>query len=215
MKRITILTGHYGSGKSEIAVNMALDDQLDTLVDLDIVNPYFRSRSVHELLGKHGVDLVESTIERSLGSDLPFISAKGSRPFYDKHTTAVYDLAGTVAGAKILMQYGDIIAPGEIEFLAVINIFRMETATAKQIIRLIGDLEGAANLKITGLINNTNLMHETTEAHIIEGEAVIKTVSKHLGLPITHTFIEETVNTDRVFEGENRKLVRYLAKKWL
>ncbi|TVP96137.1 MAG: hypothetical protein EA374_02130, partial [Acholeplasmatales bacterium] len=111
MKRLTILTGHYGSGKSEIAVNLAIEAKLDMLVDLDIINPYFRSRSVRKLLESHGVELVESTLENAAGSDLPFINAKGSRPFIDKHTRAIYDLGGTQHGAKLLKQYGPHIHP--------------------------------------------------------------------------------------------------------
>ncbi len=215
MKRIQILTGHYGSGKSEIAINLALEQNVNMLVDLDIVNPYFRSRSMHELLEKNGVSLVESTIEKSLGSDLPFISPKGSRPFYDPNITAIYDLAGTHAGAKLLMQYHKYIDPKDIDFLVVINIFRMETATKKQIIDVIKTLETFAQVKVTGLINNSNLMQETTSAHIEAGEAVVKSVSEALNLPIRYTFIEESIETNRTFEGQNKRLTRYLAKKWL
>ncbi len=215
MKRIQVLTGHYGSGKSEIAINLAIENKIDMLVDLDVVNPYFRSRSMHELLEAHQVSLVESTIEKALGSDLPFISAKGSRPFSDKSLTAIYDLAGTHAGAKLLMQYREQIDIQDVDFLVVINIFRMETATKEQIFDLIKTLEASSQLKVTGLINNTNLMKETTEEHIKQGEAVIKSLAEQLNLPIRYTFIEEHVETNHIFEGENRRLVRYLAKKWL
>ncbi len=215
MKRLVILTGHYGSGKSEIAVNMAIDEKMDMLVDLDIVNPYFRSRSVRSLLESHNVTLVESTLENASGSDLPFISSKGSRPFYDESLRAVFDLAGTKSGAKILKQYDQFINPEAIEFLMVVNIFRMETADANKIIHLIAELEGSAQLKVTGLINNTNLMKETTEATIIEGERVLKEVSSKLNIPIVYTFIEASIKTQYPFAGEVRRLTRHLAKKWL
>ena len=104
MKRITILTGHYGSGKSEIAVNLAIKKQLNYLVDLDIINPYFRSRSMRDLLQSNGVTLIESTVENASGSDLPFISSKGSRPFVNRDIKAIYDLGGTKHGAKVMMQ---------------------------------------------------------------------------------------------------------------
>ncbi len=215
MNRLWILTGHYGSGKSEVAVNLAIDEQLDYLVDLDVVNPYFRSRSVHALLEANGVSLVESTIEKATGSDLPFISAKGSRPFHDKASRAVYDLAGTQAGAKLMRQYTDIIDEREIEFWLVVNIYRMETANEAQILNLINTLEGASGLKVTGLINNSNLMHETTEEHIKKGDTVLNAVSKKTGLPIVFTFIEEEVKTNLKFAGENRRLIRHLGKHWL
>jgi len=216
MKRITILSGHYGSGKSEIAVNLALDYKLNYLVDLDIVNPYFRSRSVRELLTAHGVTLIESTLENVSGSDLPFINAKGSRPFVNRDLTAVYDLGGTKLGAKVLIQFKDFISTvDDIDFLVVVNIFRPETQTAEQIIKTIEDLEGGAQMRVTGLINNTNLMNETEESMILEGEKVLKEVSEHLNIPIKYTFIEEKIHSKLSFAGEERTLVRHLAKKWL
>ncbi|MFP4286377.1 MAG: ATP-binding protein [Candidatus Izemoplasmataceae bacterium] len=216
MKRITILTGHYGSGKSEIAVNLAIHNSLDVLVDLDIINPYFRSRSVRKLLEKHHVEVIESTIENAAGSDLPFISAKGSRPFVNKHLKAVYDLGGTKHGAKVMMQFRDFIKDtDEIDFLVVLNIFRPETDSVEKIIDIIKTLEASSQLKVTGLVNNSNLMEYTDEAMIKKGERLIKKVSSALNLPIVYTFIEENVKTNAIFLGENKTLIRYLAKAWL
>ena len=102
-----------------------------------------------------------------------------------------------------------------IDLLYVVNIFRPETANKKSIIDAIGKLEGESQLKVTGLINNTNLMHLTTVEEVLEGEQVIKSVSKELGLPIKYTVIEETRNFDQKFEGELLILERLVAKKWL
>jgi len=216
MKRLTILSGHYGAGKSEIAVNLAVDFRIDALVDLDIINPYFRSRSVHALLKKHGVKLVESTVEESSGSDLPYISGEGSRPFYDKSKRAIYDLAGTRAGAKLMMQYRDLIDVDEdLDFFVVVNVFRPETDEAQKIVRLIEDLEGAAQLKVTGLINNSNLIKETEEHHIAKGEEILREVTKQTNIPIVYTFHEASLKLSRQFSGEVRPLRRYLAKTWL
>ncbi len=216
MKRITILAGHYGSGKSEIAVNLAIEESINTLVDIDIVNPYFRSRALRKLLNDHGVQVIESTIENSTGSDLPFISAKGSHPFINKDLRAIYDLGGTELGAKVLMQYRDFIQDREaIDLLVVINVFRPETATVEQIIESIKKLEDTGQIKVTGLINNTNLMDETTEVMILQGEAIIAQVAEQLSLPIRYTFIEETVKTKTHFMGENKSLIRHVAKHWL
>ncbi|MFH5881148.1 ATP-binding protein [Liberiplasma polymorphum] len=216
MKRITILTGHYGSGKSEIAVNLAIQNRLNYLVDLDIINPYFRSRSVRGLLEKNDVTLIESTIENASGSDLPFISAKGSRPFVNKHLSAVFDLGGTQHGAKVMMQFRDFIKnQDEIDYLVVINVFRPETMNETQIIEMIETLEATSQLKVTGFINNSNLMDDTDEAMIKKGERVLKKVSKALNLPIVYTFVEEHVKSEAKFAGENRTLIRYLAQHWL
>ncbi len=216
MKRITILTGHYGSGKSEIAINLAIQDELNALIDLDIINPYFRSRSARKLLEANGIELIESTIENSAGSDLPFISAKGSRPFVNSDLRAVYDLGGTKHGAKVMMQFRDFIKNrDEIDFLVVVNIYRPETDQAKKIIQMVEELEATSQIRVTGFINNSNLMEYTDESMIEEGERILKEAAGTLNLPIVYTFIEEHVKTTKRYAGDNRVLIRYLAKQWL
>lgn len=217
MKRITILAGHYGSGKSEISVNLALNNKIDYIVDLDIINPYFRSRALNELFEEKGIHLVESTIKGMLNSDMPYVSGEGVVPFVNKELTAIYDLGGTENGAKVLIQFTDRITDIEnIDFLACLNIFRPETATADLILHTITLLEAQTQLKITGLINNTNLMHLTTEADIIEGERIISEVSSKLNVPILYTVVEETKKDfNYKFEGERLVLSRYVARRWL
>ncbi len=216
MKRITILTGHYGSGKSEIAVNMAIQEKLDWLIDLDIINPYFRSRSVRALLEGNGIELIESTIENAAGSDLPFISPKGSRPFVKRDIHAVYDLGGTQHGAKVMMQFRDFIKhPEDIDFLVVVNIFRQETDSAEKIIKMVHELEATSQLRVTGFINNSNLMEYTDESMIEAGQRIIFEASEALKRPIVYTYIEEHVKTTKVFAGDNKVLIRHLAKQWL
>jgi len=218
MKRITILSGYYGSGKSEISVNLALQKQIDYIVDLDIINPYFRSRALHELFKEKGIKLVESTIENMPNSDMPYISKKGVYPFIDKSVTAIYDLGGTENGAKVLIQYQDQIKDfDEIDFVCVINVFRPETSNKKDIIDSITMLEAQTQLKITGLINNSNLINETTEEDIIYGENIIKSVSEELKLPILYTVIEESKKKliKHNFLGEELVISRIVARKWL
>ena len=214
MKRITILTGHYGSGKSEIAVNLALKKDLNTLVDLDVINPYFRSRSFREHLEKHGVDVIESTIENATGSDLPFISSRGSRAFVNTNLKAVYDLGGTKHGAKLMKQFDAFIKNlEEIDFLMVVNIYRPETVDVEKILATIDEIEGASQLRITGLINNTNLMDDTTEAMIKKGERILQKVGKIKNIPIVYTCVEENVEKTKKYQGEVIILRRYLAEK--
>lgn len=216
MKRITIIAGHYGSGKSEISVNLALNNQVDYFIDLDIINPYFRTRALDSLFEEHGIRLVESTVKGMLNSDMPYVSGEGVVPFVNKDLTAIYDLGGTENGAKVLIQFLDRATDFEnIDFLCTVNIFRPETATAKKIIHTITLLEAQTQLKITGLINNTNLIDETTEEEVIEGERILKEVSKQLQIPIVYTVVEEHKNFTHAFEGERITLNRYVARKWL
>ena len=217
MKRITIISGHYGSGKSEISVNLAIQKKIDYLVDLDIINPYFRSRSLDSLLEEHNIHLVESTVKGMLGSDLPYVSGEGVVPFVTPNITAIYDLGGTENGARVLIQFLDRVKDiNEIDFLCSVNIFRPETSNAEKILQTISMYEAVTQLKITGLINNTNLMNETTEEDIINGEKVLIEVSKKLNIPILYTIIEENnTNYKYNFLGERLVLTRYVAKRWL
>ena len=217
MKRITILAGHYGSGKSEICVNLALKYKLDYLVDIDIINPYFRTRALYEMFKEVGITLVESTIEEKPNSDMPYISRKGVIPFIRKDITAIYDLGGTENGAKVLIQYADSIKDlSEIDYICVINIFRLETSSVEKILETITLLEAQTQLKITGLINNSNLINETVEQDIIDGEVIIEEVSRKLNITILYTVVEESrKNYKHDFLGERLILTRHVAKKWL
>jgi hypothetical protein len=218
MRRITIISGHYGSGKSEISVNLAIQKKIDYLIDLDIINPYFRSRSLDVLLEENNIHLVESTVKGMLGSDLPYVSGEGVIPFVNPDITAIYDLGGTENGVKVLIQFLDRVKDvNEIDFLCTVNIFRPETSDVKNILQTISMYEAVTQLKITGLINNTNLIKETEEVDIIRGEEILKEVSKILDIPILYTVIEENnhQNYKYKFLGERLVLTRYVAQRWL
>lgn len=216
MKRITIIAGHYGSGKSEISVNLALNNEIDYIVDLDIINPYFRSRALNDVFEENNIRLVESTIRGKLNSDMPYVSGEAAVPFVQTDKTAIYDLGGTENGGRVLIQFVDRIKDIEnIDMLYVVNIFRPETATKDLIVKAIAKLEGESQLRVTGLINNTNLMHLTKLEEVLEGERVLKEVSKELNIPIKYTVVEESHHFDYNFEGKLMILERLVAKKWL
>lgn len=217
MKRITIICGHYGSGKSEISVNLALKYHIEYLVDLDIINPYFRSRSLSDMLEKNSIHLVESTIKNMTGSDLPYVSGEGAVPFVNSNITAIYDLGGTENGARVLVQFLDRIKDvSEIDLLCTVNLYRPETCDVKHILQTISMYEAETQLRVTGLINNTNLIQETKEEDIIHGENVLLEVGKILGIPIKYTVVEETKKDFKTeFKGERIVLTRHIAKKFL
>lgn len=216
MKRITILAGHYGSGKSEISVNLAINNPIDYIVDLDIINPYFRSRALNDLFEEKGIHLVESTMKGMLNSDMPYISGEAVVPFVNESITAIYDLGGTQNGGRVLIQFQERMRNlHDIDLLYVVNIFRPETDSVENIIKEIGLLEGEAQLKVTGLINNTNLMKFTTVEDLIKGQNILLTVAKELNIPIKYTVIEESHNFEGNFEGTLITLKRLVAEKWL
>ncbi len=213
MRRLTILTGHYGSGKSEVAVNLAFQKKITTLVDLDVINPYFRSRSVAAWLHEHGITCVESTLEGRQASDLPYVSGKAWTPVIDERQTALYDCAGTAHGVKLLKQVDR--WPEDTAFYIVINTKRPETARVDDIVVLMRHLESASGLTLGGIIHNTHLLQETTERMIDEGQALLDQVTRITQVPIVYTVYHHTLTKSSQWHGETIALKRYIGEMWL
>jgi len=215
MKRMNIITGHYGSGKSEFSINFALHKRAGYLVDLDIVNPYFRTRELEETCEKNGIRLISSGLSGALGSDLPYIAKEVFHPFSET-LTSVFDLGGDDVGARILRQFAEFSALKDADFLLCVNCRREETADSEGVIRMLRKIEGSSGIKITGLINNTNLLRETSLEDLIFGEKVLKEVAERTGLEIKYTGVHEKLLPEiRNLGGEIIPLKLYLRKPWL
>lgn len=216
MKRITFITGHYGSGKSEFSVNLAIRKQVDYLIDLDIVNPYFRSREAEVILEQNNVTMISSGLKNALGSDLPFISGDVFLPFRNKSKRAILDLGGDPIGARLVRQFSNDIQFDEVDLLLCINIYREKTSTVEGIIQMIHQIEGSGGLRVTGLINNSNFLKETSIEDVLKGQEIVQQVSKKLSLPILYTGIYDKVDYHKShFVGEVIPLKLYLRKNWL
>ena len=214
MKNITFLAGYYGSGKSEITVNLAIQKQVDQVIDLDIINPYFRSREMESELSKYNIESISSDMDAKMTLDMPFISRKIFKPFYDKTKKAIFDLGGNDQGAKLLRQFDDY-HHFDIDLFLVVNIYRYETDSSERIIKLINKIEGMGGFKVTGLINNSNLLKDTTEEEILNGQVILEEVSKKTKLPIVYTTVWENINTDNMdLSGELVKMKLYFRKNW-
>ncbi|MGD9605302.1 MAG: ATP-binding protein [Bacilli bacterium] len=216
MKRITFIAGHYGSGKSEFSLNLAIQKKVSMLVDLDIVNPYFRSRELETLLNEYHVKMISSTLDNALGSDLPFISSKAFQPFANPQQTAIFDLGGDGVGAKLMRQFTDFVNKDEADLLFCINVYREETDDALKIIKMINQIEGSSGFKVTGLINNSNFLRETTIDDVLNGQAIIEQVAIKTHLPIVYTGLYEKIDYHQSsLSGEIILLKLYLRKSWL
>jgi hypothetical protein len=216
MKRITFVAGHYGSGKSEFSVNLAIQKKVSMLIDLDIVNPYFRSRELETLLNENNVKMISSPLEKALGSDLPYISSQVFQPFLDPSQSAILDLGGDGVGARLMRQFFDYIRIEETDLLLCINVFREETESAEKIIAMIRQIENSSGLKITGLINNSNFIRETTIQDVLKGQSIIRKVAQSQNLPIVYTGIYDKLSqSGEKLEGELILLKLYLRKEWL
>lgn len=215
MKKITFITGHYGSGKSEFTVNLAIQKKISTVVDLDIVNPYFRSRELEKILTEYQIKLISSTEKNALGSDLPFISPEAFAPFHSNET-AIYDLGGDGVGAKLIRQFLDLIEPENVDLLLCINVYREQTSKHEKIIKMIKEIEVSSGLKVTGLINNSNFLRDTTYDDLLVGEKIIQEVVNITGLPILYTGVyEDILHKCSTLQGEVIPLKLFLRKKWL
>jgi hypothetical protein len=215
MKRVTIIAGYYGSGKSEICTELAIQNELNYLIDLDIINPYFRTRSLSKLFEAHGIHLVESTVKGMSNSDLPFVSGEGKIPFLNKNINAIYDLGGTESGARIFRQFYEYISDKEeIDFYYVVNASREENQSVMNILKDIESIEYQLRLPCTGLINNTHMLEYTQKEDILKGQVLCQEVSKTKNIPIVYTAIWDQLNIEFEFEGRLLTINRHIAKEF-
>lgn len=213
MKRVTFLTGYYGSGKTELAVNLAIKHRVDYIVDLDIINPYFRTREMQEQLSVFGIDTISSEMDGKMHLDMPYISKRIFLPLNQSDKRVIYDLGGNDQGAKLMRQFEDY-HDMEYDLFLVVNIFRMETSDSDKIIQLIRRIEGLGGFKVTGLINNTNLLKDTCVEEILAGQAILESVSQKLNIPIVLTSYWDGLKDDVNVSNETLKIKLYFRKNW-
>ncbi|MGN0311270.1 MAG: ATP-binding protein [Lachnospiraceae bacterium] len=222
-KRIRIITGYYGSGKTEFAVNYAFQlakvARRPAIADLDIVNVYFRSRERTKELEEAGIEVISSSVVED-NCDMPALSSKITVPFLDKSYDYIIDLGGSEVGAKVLGRFGDLIDPSEVDYLMVVNIFRPETGNVEEIIHQIQLLEQMSGLKVTGFVNNSNLIHETAMEDIVAGDEFLREVSARTGIPVKYTtcMLEEVSKVEELQEkvqGEVFPMHYNMRKSWM
>jgi Mrp family chromosome partitioning ATPase len=191
-KRITILSGHFGSGKTEIAINLALNEkEIHNKVavnDLDIINPYFRTRDVSNLFEQQDIELI-APVNRLATSDLPIVSGEIYRVLHDHRYRVIIDAGGDKDGAMALGQYYHEWKHLEPELLFVLNANRPYVSTLEGARYTIEQIEKAARLKVTGIINNSNIGSETSMADIQSGYELSEKISNMLSIPLLYTTI--------------------------
>ncbi|MEM0528967.1 P-loop NTPase [Zongyangia sp. HA2173] len=192
-KKLYIIVGHYGSGKTNFAVNLAVDLQKRgekvAIADMDIVNPYFRSADFTELFGKLGVDVVNPPFANT-NLDIPSVTAEIDGLLERRDTSVILDIGGDDAGAAVLGRYSQKIKDrGEYELLYVINKSRYLTREADDTIQVLREIEAASRLKATGLVNNTHLCTETTPETVEHAFDYADEIAEKTGLPILYTTV--------------------------
>ena len=187
-KRLTLFAGHYGSGKTNIAVNYAIaladEGKKVCIADLDIVNPYFRTKDSEAELKEKGIDLISSRYANS-NVDLPAIPAESYRLVQDKSVFGVVDIGGDDRGAYALGRFADAIkAEGNYRMAFVLNRYRPLTSTVEDAVEIMKEIEAACGIQFTCIVNNSNIGSETTREDLLDSVGFAESVSRATGLPI-------------------------------
>ncbi len=192
-KRVTVLTGHYGSGKTSLAVNWALrlseSGRAVTVADLDIVNPYFRTTDRRRELEARGIRLIASQFANS-NLDLPALPAELYTVVESREGYAVLDVGGDDRGAVALGRYAPfLVAESDYEMLFVVNFCRPLTRTALEALGVLREVEAACGLAATALVNNSNLGRETTADTVLQTVERMQELSQLANLPVKMTAV--------------------------
>lgn len=193
MKKINIVTGHYGSGKTNFSANLAVkladEGKQVTVVDLDIVNPYFRSADFGELFSAKNIELIAPLYANS-NLDIPAISFDLEQ-IASGDGSLVIDVGGDDAGAIALGRYAKAFSAfaDDIDMLYVVNCRRFLTRTADEALELMYEIEAAAQMKHTAIVNNTNLLYETTAEILEDSAGFAEEISERSGLPIAFSCV--------------------------
>ena len=192
-RRITLFAGHYGSGKTNIAVNfaLALRKQFEhvLIADLDIVNPYFRTKDSLDDLSAAGIRLISSEYANS-NVDLPALPTEMYAITDDTHYRVVVDIGGDDRGAYALGRYTPgILEENDYDMLFVCNMYRPLTTTPGDTIEVMREIETACGIAFTGLVNNSNLGDSTTTGDILASAGYIDAIAAQTGLPVRFTSV--------------------------
>lgn len=194
--RVTVFAGHFGSGKTELALNAALASAgagiPTSLIDLDVVKPYFRSRSALEILKSHDVELVAPQGDL-LTADLPVICADVRVRMRDPFRKVFVDAGGNDVGVKALRSVLDAVPARDSALLLVLNFRRPFTPDVESAVELARSIEAAANLSFTGAVSNTHLMKETTPTIVLEGYEKAREAARRLGIPLLAVSVERSL----------------------
>ena len=199
MGRIYIVTGFYGSGKTEFCVNLALnlrncDSGAITIADLDVINPYFRSREKEVQLAAHGIEIMGNALENNTGQDLPAVSFAFTSRIV-RGDNVILDLAGGEAGVKLLAPCYNAIqnSKAPVEFLCVVNLFRPETNSAGKMAGFVSKINAMSKLAVTGLVNNGHMLHDTAAEHVLASQQAALDAAAALNIPLRYTQLRRDI----------------------
>ncbi len=194
MKRLNIVTGHFGSGKTEFALNLAMAQTGKTIiVDMDTVNPYYRTADAEEILKSHGIGVILPRFANT-NVDIPALPSEIFSVFTNKEQTAIFDVGGDEDGALALGQFNRYFTEEPYEMYYVINARRPLTRDRDGVLEILREVEAASRLRVTKLVNATHLGRETTPEIVLEGQALTEEVSRETGIPVGFTAVKKGID---------------------
>ena len=226
-KKMYVLIGNYGSGKTELALNFAIQAAANgdrtELLDLDMVNTYFRLTEPGRLMRMKDIRVVSPNFTNSSVETLS-LPAEVQSAFAMDWDTVVFDVGGDAVGSTALGRYHqdfEALQPGDLQVLNVVNTRRPLSGTVEKIIRLQEEMEAHSRLKITGMINNTNLAQMTTPEELRDGYEMIRQVSEKTGVPVLYTSGKKVLLDQFLSEGHDPRYIgtpfpidTYMARDW-
>jgi len=196
---IVIIVGNYGSGKTEVAINLAVHQKrrgIDVRVaDLDLVNPYFRTREARKALAELGIEVVLPP-EQYLHADLPILTPAIGGMIRSPSQLTILDVGGDDAGARVLAALADALKDKPVRVIQVVNTYRPFTDTVDGCLRLRKEIENASKMTITGIIGNTHLLDDTTSADIYRGYEFVRQLSDETGMTLEFVTVAANLLTD-------------------
>ena len=199
LKGIVVVVGNFGSGKTEVSINLAVylkHRGLDVrIADLDLVNPYFRTREARKALEACGIEVVLPPQEY-MQADLPILSPTIGGMIRRPDGLVILDVGGDDAGAMVLAALADAFSGGQVHMLQVVNPLRPQTTTVEGCLKIRDEIEKAAHLTISGLIGNANLIDETGIEEIYSGYDFLQKISAASGLPLEFITVAQELLPD-------------------
>lgn len=199
LKGIVFIVGNYGSGKTEVCINLAVDQKLKNtdvrIADLDLVNPYFRTREARDVLSRLGVEVVLPP-EKYMQADLPILTPAVAGMIQKPSELTLLDVGGDDVGATVLAALGDPLKGKDVQMLQVVNPYRPYTETVNGCLSIRSEIEAASKLSVTGLVGNANLIEDTTAEDIYNGYAFMKKLSDKSNLPLLFITAPENLSSD-------------------
>ena len=194
MKRVTIFSGHYGSGKTNLAVNYAYYQRRAgynvSIADLDIVNPYFRTKDSENMLKEKGIEIISLPFANT-SVDLPSMPSQAYGLFDRKDRQVIIDLGGDDRGALALGRFVPrLLEENNYEFVFTVNFYRPLTTTVEEAYEVFKEIEYVAKLKFTKIVNNSNLGEHTTAEDVLKTAALADELARKTGVEVAFTSAE-------------------------